>query len=201
MPYDIPSEFLEELIKNGVNEIQVGIESTNTNLTNSMRKRHFGLNSMENKMNEILSMGAILNPIYLLGWPGETDQSLLKARYFITEWGMRERVKTYLSFVTPHPGTEFMEFCKKNMNILSMDLDKYNHLFPVTVPLSLGETGLEKMVNTYHQIIDEANIHELNPPLNYAELFPLFEREEELWRLKSKQSVLSQPSLISEKSY
>ena len=76
------------------------------------------------------------------------------------------------------------------MNILSLDLDKYTHLFPVAVPKSLGVNGLEKLVGAYHEITDQNDLHQLNPPIKYEDLLPLIEMEEKIWKLKMKSIVI-----------
>jgi anaerobic magnesium-protoporphyrin IX monomethyl ester cyclase len=201
MPFDLPTMFLNQIIKKGVNEIQLGIESINTKTAKEMHKRHLGRYQLEKKMNNIISNNCVINPIFLLGWPGEDEKLISKTKYFISEWAQRPNTKIYLSFTTPHPGTEFYNFCKKEMNILSLDLDKYTHLFPVAVPKSLGINGLEKLVGAYHEITDQNDLHQLNPPIKYEDLLPLIEMEEKIWKLKSKPIVSNQHSQKLETSY
>jgi anaerobic magnesium-protoporphyrin IX monomethyl ester cyclase len=184
MPYDLPTKFLNQIIKNGVNEIQLGVESINTKTTKEMHKRHLNRYQLEKKMNYIISKNCTINPIFLLGWPGEDEKLISKTKYFISEWAQKPNTKIYLSFTTPHPGTDFFDYCKKEMNILSLNLDNYTHLFPVAVPKSLGVNGLEKLVGAYHEITDQNNLHQLNPPISYEELLPLFDMEEKIWKLK-----------------
>ena len=194
MPYDLPEEFLSSIIKNGVNEIQLGVESINVKTTKEMHKRHLGRYQLEKKMNTIISNNCVINPIFLLGWPGEDEKLISKTKYFISEWSQKPNTKIYLSFTTPHPGTDFFDYCRKKMNILSFDLDKYTHLFPVAVPKSLGQNGLEKLVGAYHEITDQNNLHQLNPPIKYEELLPLIVMEEKIWKLKLKQTASNRHS-------
>jgi anaerobic magnesium-protoporphyrin IX monomethyl ester cyclase len=194
MPYDLPTTFINNVIKNGVNEIQLGIESINPKTAKEMHKRHLGRYQLEKKMNEMLSRNCVVNPIFLLGWPGEDEKLISKTKYFISEWAQRPNTKIYLSFTTPHPGTDFFDYCKNEMNILSYNLDRYTHLFPVAVPISLGQNGLEKLVGAYHEITDQNDLHKLNPPIKYGDLLPLIDMEEQIWKLKSKQTVSNQRS-------
>ena len=194
MPCDLPSGFLRKAVSCGVDCIQIGVESVVPVSIKEMRKRRLQNGALEEKMNEILALGCKLNPIYLFGWPGETEQTLSLAKDSILKWAINDNVIMYLSFTTPHPGTEFFFSSRNSMNILSMDLDRYTHTFPVAVPFSLGMKGLGKLISTYHETVEEGGISKLNPPIPFEHQVPLLYMEGQTWKSKSRQSVLNHHS-------
>jgi hypothetical protein len=86
---------------------------------------------------------------------------------FIEGFGSNRNVVTYISFLTPHPGTKLR---RDGLRVLTNNLDRYNHKQPVAVPESLGRNGLELMVDTYHRLAETLGMREVNPRIDPAYL-------------------------------
>jgi len=158
---------LKQMRHAGVDVIHTGIESLSQRTLDSMDKR-ITAEKIESLVELILSNGIIINPVYMLGWPGEYPEDLEKNSRFIERIGKRKGVLTYVSFITPHPGSGIEN--QDGLFVLSRDYSRYSHKQPVAAPSSLGKDGVQLMVNAYDQIAESTNTRSVNPaiPDNYV---------------------------------
>jgi len=156
----IDPQLLEQMMAAGLDTIHTGVESIVQNTLDRMKKG-VSEKSIRKTFDMMQSYGCNLNPVYLIGSPGETPGELQANAGFAREMGQRPNVITYLSFMTPHPGTAMVN--DPEMNILTTDYSRYTHKQPVAVPKSLGSDGLKKMVDTYHSVVKDIGMESVNP--------------------------------------
>jgi len=174
-------ELLEDLYELGVDQVLFGVDSISNELLQSMGKFQASTNLSESWkdkalriVKEAVGIGYTLFPTFMLGWPGETQSTLIKTAEFAINIGKNDNVIPYLSFITPHPGSQLHALSPNlGLKILTSDLRRYTHLFPVAVPISLGENGLNLLVKTYDSIAQGTNSREWNPEIDgeYLDIF------------------------------
>lgn len=154
---------LTQLMSAGVDIVHTGVESINSGSLKEM-----GKGITEKQIRSVFDLfndyHCKLNPVYLLGLQNETKEHLEENMSFIIEEGSNSNVITYLSFLTPHPGTPLEK--DEKLRILTKDYSRYTHKQPVAVPKVLGKEGLIFLVNIYHKIAKELNMEKYNPPIS-----------------------------------
>lgn len=166
----IDEELLQQMMRAGLDTIHTGVESVSQKTLDRMGKE-INQASIKSSFDLMLKNGCKVNPVYLFGYPGETEQDLRTNAEFIREIGQRQGVITYISFMTPHPGSsiEWQEIAE--MDILTRDYSRYTHKQPVAVPISLlGMGGLMLMVEQYHEIVEHTGMQDVNPRIDPAYL-------------------------------
>lgn len=160
----IDAAILEQMRAAGVDTIHSGIESVAEGTLGKMNKRTTR-EQIEKYLGLMEEHGMKVNPVYMLGYPGETRDQLRENVNFIKEVGSKDHVVTYVSFITPHPGSSF-ERESKGLEVLTYDFSRYTHKQPVAVPHSLGPDGLDIMVEAYHEIAEATGMQKVNPRIN-----------------------------------
>jgi len=159
--------------KAGVETIQVGIESTSDKKLKLMNKGiSFGQIQKQTKL--VLEHGIGLNPIFIIGYESQTPEELKRDMEFACELGSKHNVTTYLTFNTPHPGTDLWFHAPQNgLKILSTNLNNYNHKRIVAVPNSLGDplTAIGLMRDAYMATRSQIGMEIHNPELDLGYLF------------------------------
>jgi len=167
------SELLGLMRKAGVEVIQVGIESTSDEKLRLMQKE-IDFNQIRRQTNAILDSGIKLNVILILGYEGQTAGDLKRDMDFAYELGSKPNVVTYLTFNSPHPGSNLWLSAPRNgLQILSTDLNNYNHKRIVAIPTSLGDpvTAIGLLKNAYMTTRKEIGMECHNPELDLGYLF------------------------------
>jgi len=172
---ELDDDILALLQSAGVDMIHVGIESISRR---SLVDMHKGLtiSDIRGNLEKILQHGIGVNPVFMFSWLGETPEDLRMNAAFIEDFGRNPHVVTYMSFITPHPGTTLhTDAARKGLVVMTDDLDRYSHKQPVAFPASLGANGLELIVSTYHQLAKTLGMEHVNPPIepNYLEQIKL----------------------------
>jgi hypothetical protein len=168
----LDQELLDQMMAAGVDTIHTGIESVSQRTLDGMAKK-VDTGVIRSAFDLMLDSGCQVNPVYMLGWIGETQEDMAENAEFIREMGTRQGVITYVSFITPHPGSNLTKMMQDGLVVLSSDLSRYTHKQPVAVPRSLGSEGLQAMVDTYHIIGEVTNMGFVNPrvdPVYLAEI-------------------------------
>ena len=155
---------LEQMRFAGVDTIHSGIESLTEGTLDRMSKG-VKREQVEEYFRMMREHGMKANPVYLMGYPGETPDQLRQNADFITKAGSGKDVVTYISFITPHPGSSF-ERESQGLEVLTHDFSRYTHKQPVAVPHSLGPNGLDLMVDAYHEVADATGMQKVNPRIN-----------------------------------
>lgn len=178
------AEMLANLHHFGVDELLLGVESVSEQILKKVHKpvkhkmsKTWGENAI--KIAKLAAhIGYTVFPTFVLGLPGETKETLRRATEFAVEIGCIDNVIPYLSFATPHPGSEFhLRSSELGMQILTFDLRRYTHLFPVAVPRSLGVNGLTLLVDSYNFIAETTDTKNWNPPIDQEYLRSLTSSE------------------------
>src|SRR3989344_142751 len=165
---------LQQMMRAGVDTIHSGIESISQRTLNGMSKQ-VNVKSILDSFELMLSNGCQVNPVYMFSWMGEKPEDLEANSLFIQEMGQRKGVITYVSFITPHPGSNLVNKLGKDLRILSTDYARYTHKQPVAVPYSLGDDGIRLMVDHYHRIGEVCDMQDVNPridPVYLEEISP-----------------------------
>lgn len=161
----LSQELLMKMMGAGVDTIHSGIESISQRSLDGMAKQVRSKNIVD-AFDLMLGNGCQVNPVYMVGWVGETPEDLAENVKFMKETGKRDGVITYVSFITPHPGSNLERNLSDGLRILSTDLSRYTHKQPVAVPISLGENGLQLMVDAYHEVGEACEMVKYNPKID-----------------------------------
>ena len=186
----IDSEMVELMVRAGFDMVHFGVESASQKSLDSMGKGTTK-EDIRNAYHVLLEHGCRANPVYMFSWTGETRDDLLENARFIEEMGSNDKVRTYVSFITPHPegdsdrrkglhvvGSSYQD----GLHILTTDYGMYTHKIPVAVPISLGEGGLDFMVDTYNRIAESTSAREWNPKIDDNVMANLREAEAQKWK-------------------
>ncbi|MBU2638331.1 MAG: B12-binding domain-containing radical SAM protein [Nanoarchaeota archaeon] len=180
----IDEELLGVMCNGGLDTLQFGIENISQKALNSMRK---GIKSTDIKRTvEMVRAYCNINPVFLFGWGGETQDTLLENSAYIEEVGIKERVIPYISFMTPHPGSQ--QVANPELEILTHDFNYYTHKLPIAVPRSLGSQGLRMMIAYFNYLSSITGTAHLNPPIQ-EDYIERVEGGNKQWKLKSRQDA------------
>ncbi|MFA7707834.1 MAG: radical SAM protein [Candidatus Pacearchaeota archaeon] len=182
----VTPEVLEQMVLAGVDTIHTGVESFSQSELNRVKK---GIDAsiIRGNITSILDAGIKVNPVYIFGLPGQTESDLEITSKNIQEIGSNPNVITYISFMTPHPGT----LSKDGLEIISKNLDRYTHKQPVCYPLSLGPGAVNKMVDKYHELSRVTNSRFVNPPIDTDYLRVALKSVENKYNVNSPELVAS----------
>ena len=164
----LEEKLLKQMMAAGVDTIHSGIESISQRTLDGMEKR-VKTESIVRFFELVLGNGCMVNPVYMFSWPGENMNDLEENAHFIRKMGQKQGVITYISFITPHPGSQ-LSTGVRGLQILSKDYSRYTHKQPVAIPISLGPNGLRSMVDYYHKIARDCGMQEVNPAVESAYL-------------------------------
>lgn len=159
----IDEELVQTMVNAGLDMIHFGVESVSQK---SLLKMLKGTKKEEIRraFDILLNNGCGANPVYMFSWPGETKEDLQENVRFIEEMGSLGGVRTYVSFITPHPNSGLS--VDSGLNIFTTDYSKYTHKLPVAVPRSLGLEGLDLMVDAYNHIAEVTSTERWNPKVD-----------------------------------
>jgi len=155
----------------GIREIVLGVESVSQRSLQTMRKTTSDSNWKQRARRVIVAagkLGFVVHPIFMLGWPGETKETLKQTVDFAVELGRHTQVEPFVSFPTPHPGSRFWRNAASlGLQLVTTDLSKYIHLYPVAVPVSLGGLdALPLLVRAHNTIRSESGTTQRNPRID-----------------------------------
>jgi len=147
---ELDEEILGLLREAGFTEIHTGVES----ITQSFDK---GISEepVRRKIAMALDYSFTVNPSFILGLPGQTPEDLIRDAEFMIEIGKDKRVKVYTCMYTPHPSSRISN--SEDIRIVSDDLDDYNHVRLVALPISLGDpfNALQLLYETQKRVVRE----------------------------------------------
>ena len=118
--YALDYELLETMREAGYYSISLAIESGDPYVLNKIMKKPVKLDRVKPLVDKARSLGMHVKGFFILGYPGESKQSMTKtvdfAKKLGLDWG--------LFFVaTLLPGTEMLEICTKNGYVKDTELD------------------------------------------------------------------------------
>lgn len=169
-PDMVSKELFSSMTKAGINKILFGIETIDSKSLDSLNRKMKGGNDLTKRIEKLIFWSklydCVIHPTFMLGIPGETKQNLENMSAFLIKY-KNENLIPFLIYFTPHPGTRiYKDINKLKIDILTKDISKYSHFYPVSVPKSLGKDALKAMVDCYNKIAIETNTIDYNPPLN-----------------------------------
>lgn len=163
----LDQELLHSLMSTGVREILFGVEQIDEENLSSMKKaRRVGnwAELAELTIRTVADLGCIAHPVFMLGWPGDTPEKLRRLVDFAVKIGSSPFVEPFVAFTTPHPGSRlWYQREALGLKVITSDLSKFMHLYPVAVPLSLGDNGIELLVEAHNTIRVETGMATRNP--------------------------------------
>jgi radical SAM superfamily enzyme YgiQ (UPF0313 family) len=118
----VDPELLELMKQAGCYQVAYGIESGNQSVLNGVGK-NITLNQVQKAVNMAKRVGLETYGFFMLGLPGETEETLQDTINFALELDM-DIVK--FSIFTPLPGTPLFEQWQANGSILTTDWSKYS---------------------------------------------------------------------------
>lgn len=163
----IDLELINLLKEANIDIIQIGVETINTHGLKDMSKNLQSV-EVEKTLDSILEAGISLNPIFIFGYQGQTVDKLKNDMNFIKKIGSKPNVTTYVSFNTPHPGTyNWINAQKIGLQILTSDLNYYNHKMLVCVPNEMGDFmySAKLLQDSYNETIEFIKMSNENPYL------------------------------------
>lgn len=166
----------EALYGSGIREVIVGIESTDPQILAGMNKvkgiKSRWMSLAERTLRSTADAGIVVHPIFMIGWPGETDRSLAQSLRFVENVCSHALIVPFVSFPTPHPGSTLERISNSiGLRVVSTRLENYNHLFPVAVAGSLGPPAraLRKVLDAHNTIRVDFGDPKRNPPIDFDE--------------------------------
>ncbi|MEY8509553.1 radical SAM protein [Lachnospiraceae bacterium 42-17] len=163
----ITEELLDKYKQIGINELIMGVEHVDPDILKSMQKTKDPTNWKKTIKKAVLlaaKYNFLVHPIFMFGWPGETKSSLKYNCEMACELGMNTNVEPFVAFLTPHPGSETEKFVEKGqVRLITSDLSKYIHLYPVSIPLSYGKGAVEDFIDVHNKIRTISNMTYRNP--------------------------------------
>ena len=163
----ITEKLLDKYEELGIDELIMGVEHVDPNILKSMQKTRDPINWKKTIKKAVLLAAKhnfLVHPIFMFGWPGETKSSLKHNCEVACELGMNTNVEPFVAFLTPHPGSETEKFVADGqVRLITSDLSKYIHLYPVSIPLSYGKGAVEDFIDVHNKIRTISNMTYRNP--------------------------------------
>ncbi|MFH1972663.1 MAG: radical SAM protein [archaeon] len=147
---ELDEEILGLLRAAGFVEIHTGVESITQSFDKGISEEQ-----VRRKIAMALDYGFVVNPSFILGLPGQTQEDLRQDADFMIEIGRDKRVKVYTCMYTPHPSSKISS--SEEIRIVSDDLDDYNHVRLVALPVSLEDSfdALQLLYETQKRVVRE----------------------------------------------
>ena len=165
----IDGELLRWLRRAGADQILVGVEDIDLTALSLIQKgsRTNWAALTQRRIRLAVDAGLSVYPVFMFGMPGETPSSVDKKVQFIMKVYEPGKVVPLLSFFTPHPGSRSWQLAQnQEMDIVTRDLRRYTHLWPVAVPKTLGADGVRVLIAAYNTVAEQTRSYEFNPPID-----------------------------------
>lgn len=149
----------------GVDEIQYGVESPQSDILSLLQK---GMAFERGKIVDLFKEHYVnkikVNASLILGCSElEDDKYYENLKKFIMEIYDEDHLIPYINFYTPHPINS--TFVNDKYILTTNDLNFYTHKIPVAYPQNMRQPERKKMVKTYDEIVNMTNSSAYNPPI------------------------------------
>jgi radical SAM superfamily enzyme YgiQ (UPF0313 family) len=124
----LPLDFLDELVQRGCRTIEFGVESADQTILDIVRK-NIRLENARDCFAKAKQAGLFTHAYWLVGLPGETEQSACTTQETMLKWAEDGLVDTweYKMFI-PYPGTPiYLNPSRYGIQLLSSDFSQYHH--------------------------------------------------------------------------
>ncbi len=144
----LDKETLKLMKRSGCAKLFIGVESADNRILKNMRKGE-NIEKIEEGIKLINESGLIPDMGFILGMPGETEESMKRTIEFA-----KKHKKSFCAFTlaSPFPGTEFYEHAKKE-GFMVKDWSKFDIYSIAYVPKGLSRKKLEH----YYQLAVKSN--------------------------------------------
>ena len=105
-------ELLKKMKRSGANSIFVGVESGDQNVLDNVICKSLDLNRVVQFAKDAKQIGLKTGAFYIIGFPGETKENMLRTVDFAIELKREYDVGMHLFIATPSYGTRLYEDCK-----------------------------------------------------------------------------------------
>jgi len=105
-------ELLKKMKQSGANSIFVGVESGDQNVLDNVICKSLDLNRVVQFAKDAKQIGLKTGAFYIIGFPGETKETMLRTVDFALELKRKYDVGMHLFMATPSYGTRLYEDCK-----------------------------------------------------------------------------------------
>jgi magnesium-protoporphyrin IX monomethyl ester (oxidative) cyclase len=105
-------ELLKKMKQSGANSIFVGVESGDQNVLDNVICKSLDLNRVVQFAKDAKQIGLKTGAFYIIGFPGETKETILRTVDFALELKRKYDVGMHLFMATPSYGTRLYEDCK-----------------------------------------------------------------------------------------
>ncbi|MDA3839570.1 MAG: radical SAM protein [Patescibacteria group bacterium] len=166
----VDNKLLETMIFAGVDYIHFGVETVSDKLLKKIDKGGKVNSAMIAKvLNNVLEHGLKINPIFIIGIPGQTIEDLEITLQFLESLGTYPQTVVYGTFWTPHPQDGIFPLESGN-ELFVNDLNRFTHKQPVACPESLTR---EQLIWGFDQLAIRTGNRNVNPLLDpeYKERF------------------------------
>ena len=134
---------------------------------NKTRKPSKWANTTREVIETVAGSGCIAHPVFMLGWPGDTAYKTEKLVEFVGEISSCSRVQPFVAFTTPHPGSRLWHQREAlGLKVITSDLSRFIHFYPVALPLSMGDNALQILVDAHNRIRIETKMINRNPTID-----------------------------------
>lgn len=154
---------LTTLHKWGVDEIQYGVESPQSDILSLLQKgMSFERNDIIHLFEEHYANEIKVNASLILGCSElENNEYYENLQQFISMIYNERYLIPYFNFYTPHPINS--TFVNDEYTVTLSDLNYYTHKIPVAFPKNMRQPERSKMLETYDLITNMTNSREYNP--------------------------------------
>lgn len=148
----VNEKMLMELKSAGCNMVAYGIESGSQKILDAMKKQV----TIEQARNAIKLTQRIFGDVdcsFMIGYPGETDETLQETKEFCEELGLTPEV---IFFATPYPGTELYEYAKKK-GFIENEVEYISKLWEQGEQIAVNFTDWteEKLFEIRQQLVED----------------------------------------------
>lgn len=133
----MPEDFFKLIRKAGCWQIAYGIESGDQTILNNMQK-HATLERVREMIRKANEAGIHTRGYFMIGCPGETNETIEKTIQFITKSGLRD---FHVTFCTPMPGAELFSTAGR-YGTFECDWRKLGFWDPVFIPHGMTKDEL-----------------------------------------------------------
>ena len=169
---------LETLRKWGVDEIQYGVESPQSDILSLLQKgMAFERSKITDLFREHYANEIKVNASLILGCSElEDEEYYKKLEQFVSDIYDERYFIPYFNFYTPHPKNS--TFKNDEYTVISNDLNYYTHKIPIAFPKNMRRFERGIMLETYNRMTEKTNSRTYNPsiPEEIKEAFTIGKR-------------------------